>query len=237
MPHRVIGLLLCGGALLLSSPASASAVTVVTVRVEGASRTLVERSTVTLGGSPVVKDGNRAHSCAGSSAAGALEAATAGGWAGIWSDPLGYLVTAIRGEALGRSERLSLWVDHRRSRRSLCATTLTPGADVLLSVERCDRPDEATGGCRGARAPLAISSPRRVRRGRTVTVRVVSYGPTGRASAEPGASVFANGRRYGRADRRGRLRLRAAKAGLVRFSARKSGRVRSAIVITRITRR
>lgn len=236
MSRRVAGLL-CGGGLLLSLPAAASAAPAVTVRVEGVSRTLVERTAVTLGPAPVVKDGDPTHSCAGDTAAGALEAATAGGWTGIWSDPLGYLVTAIRGEALGRSERLSLWVDHRRSPASLCATRIGPGDDVLLFVARCAKPDEATGACRGARAPLGIAAPRRVRRGRTVTVRVVSYAPSGRASAQPAASVFANGRRYGRTDRYGRLRLRGTRAGLVRFSAAKAGKVRSAVVITRITRR
>src|SRR5919202_422633 len=79
------------------NPALAAAPTTVDVRVEGARATLVA-TTVRTTTTPVIKDGDPAHSCTGTSGAGALERATGGRWSGTWSDGLGYSVDAVRGE-------------------------------------------------------------------------------------------------------------------------------------------
>ena len=91
---------LAAGAVLfaLAVPAVAGAADPsVTVRVEGTADTLLARTTVPLGGAPVVREGN---SCPGSSAAAALERATGGGWSGTWNP--GYSdweLTQIEGES------------------------------------------------------------------------------------------------------------------------------------------
>src|SRR4051794_30513152 len=88
-------------ALASLTPASALAAgpADVTVRVEGTNDTLVARTAVHTTTTPVVKDGNPAHSCTGTSVAGALEIATAGNWSGTWFDGFGYSVEMIAGES------------------------------------------------------------------------------------------------------------------------------------------
>src|SRR5262245_13970912 len=79
MPRRTIGSI--AGALAVMSLAAplahAADPSVVDVRVESLTRTLVSRTVVTMRRA-VVKDGG--HSCSGTSAAGALERATGGDW-------------------------------------------------------------------------------------------------------------------------------------------------------------
>ena len=235
MPTRLIGLL-CGGALLLSVPAVATAATSVDIRVEGASRTLVSGRTVSLTSAPVVKDGNPEHACPGASAAGALQRAT-NDWKATWYEsPRGYLVDAIRGEDPPGTQFFAFWVNRKPAALGVCDVMLKDGDEVLFFPDRCDTFDPATQACADARLPLGIRVPASARRGRTITVSVVRYSTAGRAIAERAASVYANGRRVGRTDGAGRLRVRAAKVGRVSFYARKAGRVKSELDVTRIVR-
>src|ERR1700682_5980936 len=70
--------------LAQATPARAAGPAAVTVRVEGLTETKLASTQVTTTTTPVVKDGNPAHSCPGTSAAGALQLATAGNWSGTW---------------------------------------------------------------------------------------------------------------------------------------------------------
>jgi len=134
MPRKTIGSLV--GALavasLLAPVAHAGSPATVSVRAEAPGRTLVD-ATITTTRAAVVKDGDAAHRCTGSSAAGALEQATAGSWDGTWVDGLGYAVDAIddvRAPA-DLSAHWTLWVNGRSSMTRLCDTELKPGDDVL----------------------------------------------------------------------------------------------------------
>src|SRR5579864_5002734 len=70
----------------------------VTVRIEGASKTLLPPTAVTLDSGTVDNDGVATDTCSGLSAAGALELASHGVWSGSFSTSLGgYLVTSIDG--------------------------------------------------------------------------------------------------------------------------------------------
>lgn len=236
MTNRSISLL-CAGALLASLPSAASAATKVDVRVEGAKKTLVAGRAVTLGTAPVVKDGDPAHACRATSAAGALETATAGDWKATWSDGLGYFASAIRGEAPQGSDFFSLWVNHRLSSTGLCDTALKAGDHVLLFVDKCAKFDAATQACADALAPLGISVASKVRKGRNLVVRVVAYGPDGKKTPQKGAAVYANGSRVkGVTDARGVFRVTATRTGKVSFYATRAGRVRSEVAVTRVTK-
>ena len=85
--------------ILLASLAlvSSSAVASMTVRIEGVTSTLVPRTTVTAGGADVAKPGG---TCPGTTAAGALERATSGDWAGTWYDGLGFTMDRIKTQTL-----------------------------------------------------------------------------------------------------------------------------------------
>lgn len=213
---------------MLSVPAGASAATSsVTVRVEGQSRTLVPQVAVKTTGSPVVKDGNAAHSCPGSSAAGALERATAGRWSGIWFAGLGYEVTTIRGELhSGSKDYWTLWVNNRPSSTGVCQTALHRGDRILFFVA----PDK------GQLFPLGIRAPRRVRVGHVATITVVRYDLKGHAKAVAGALVRRYGKVVGRTDRHGHLRLHFRRRGLQRLDAIRHGYVRTAAVNVLVVR-
>src|SRR5436305_2370075 len=80
-------LVACLTACLLAGAAPALAGTpgAVTLRVEGLAETKLPATAVTTTPAPVVKDGNPAHACSGTSALGALQLGTAGGWEGPWN--------------------------------------------------------------------------------------------------------------------------------------------------------
>jgi len=113
-------------ALAAGSPAR------VNVRAEAPGKTLVDRTLTTERGT-IVKDGNSAHSCTGTSIAGALDEATAGDWDATWFDGLGYAVDAIMGVRAPAdfSAYWALWVNGRTSMTGVCDTELHNGDDVL----------------------------------------------------------------------------------------------------------
>lgn len=134
MSRRIIGSVVgaLAAASLLAPVAHAGSPAKVSVRAEAPGRTLVD-ATITTTRTAVVKDRNAAHSCTGTSAAGALEQASAGNWDGSWFDGLGYAVDAIDGVRAPAdfSAYWTLWVNGRSSLTGLCDTELKNGDDVL----------------------------------------------------------------------------------------------------------
>ncbi len=134
MPRRIIGSVVgaLAAASLLAPVAHAGSPAKVSVRAEAPGRTLVDATLVTTRAA-VVKDRNAAHSCTGTSAAGALEQATAGNWTASWFDGLGYAVDSIDGVRAPAdfSAYWTLWVNGRSSATGLCDTQLKAGDDVL----------------------------------------------------------------------------------------------------------
>ena len=194
MVSRLLAVLV-GGALLgaLAGPASATGPADVTVRVEGAAATLVPRTAVRTDTTPINKDGNPAHTCSGTGAAGALEKATGGDWSGPWFDGLGYSVQRIKGEAhiFPAPDYFALWINYRAASEGVCGTTteLQQGDEVLFFVDRCVA-DPVTFLCTNAPVlPLGLSAPRSATPGAPFTVTVVEYAPDGKASVIEGAVV------------------------------------------------
>jgi hypothetical protein len=134
MPRRIIGSVVgaLAAASLLAPVAHAGSPAKVSVRAEAPGRTLVD-ATIRTTRTAVVKDGNAAHRCTGTSAAGALEQATAGSWDGSWFDGLGYAVDSIDSVRAPAdfSAYWALWVNGRSSMTGLCDTELKAGDDVL----------------------------------------------------------------------------------------------------------
>jgi hypothetical protein len=176
-------------AALAAAPAS------VTVRVEGVSQTLIPPTTLTTTTSPVVKDGNPADSCTGTSAAGALDLATSGNWNGAWfGGGLGYAVETVAGESHlfepGAPTNFfwSVWIDNAPSSLGLCGAELSNGDSVLLFPE-CFSEVEA---CPAPPNPLGISAPAAAEPGSPITVTVTSHAnATGAPSPAVGAAVTA----------------------------------------------
>lgn len=185
MPRRTIGVI--AGALVAASLAAplahAGSPAKVTVRVESPASTLVDRA-VTTRRAPVVKDDDPAHSCTGTSAAGALELATGGDWEASWFDGLGYAVDAIAGVSAPAdfSAFWTLWVNGRASTTGLCDTELQAG-DEVLEFLCTSTPDFSS--CENL--PLALRAVRAS--GAAVTVEVVRLDGDGTSTPAEGATV------------------------------------------------
>jgi hypothetical protein len=173
---------------LVAPVAHAGSPAKVSVRAEAPGRTLVD-TTLTTTRRAVVKDGVAAHSCSGTSAAGALEQATAGDWAATWFDGLGYAVDAIGGVRAPAdfSAYWTLWLDGRPATTGVCDTELQNGDDVLEFL--CtSTPDFSS--C--TNLPLALEA-LRVHLGK-VTLKVVRLEGDGTSEPVVGATIRGGGK-------------------------------------------
>jgi hypothetical protein len=168
MRRRSIGL--AAAVLALAAvpavPAVAAGPASVTVRVEGDADTLVARTALTTTTAPVNKDGTAGHDCTGTSAAGALEQASAGNWSGAYSAGLGYSVGAVKGEthAFGSGAFWGFFLNDQLASNGICGIELQAGDSVLLA------PIAETGSSFGV---LSLSSvPATARPGEPFTVKV-----------------------------------------------------------------
>jgi hypothetical protein len=220
-------------AVLLAAPAAALAGPAnVHVRAEGTSATVLPRTAVTTTTDRVVKDGNAAHYCEGTTAAGALERATAGDWAGTWFDGLRYAVDSVRGVSGDpASQYWTFWLNYKYSDVGICGAELQTGDDVLLFI------DCFGAGCTSPK-PLRLSRvPATAAPGGTAGVLVETFAVTGsvtQAVPAPGATVSVGGRQFTTgAD--GIAQITFAGSGPVDLQATKADHVRSATEHTCVT--
>jgi hypothetical protein len=213
---------------LLSLSGAALAVPV-TVRVEGTTETLVAPTVVTTTSSPVVKDDNSAHSCLGTSAAGALELATSGNWGGTWFSGLGYSAETIAGESHLFEEGAaanyfwSFWLDNKAASTGICETELSSGDSILFFPECFSE----TNACPPSPNPLGIVAPGVAEAGSPITVAVTSYAnATGVASPAAGATVT-GGNVSATTDANGHATLTLANPGTIALKVSAPGSVRT----------
>ncbi len=176
----------CFALSVLTSAAVAAEPATVTVRVEGAAGTVLPPTQVTTTAAPVVKEG---HSCAGSSAAGALELATSGNWSGSWFEPGGFFVETIEGDSYAGSPSgyWSFWLNNKPASTGICEAELQTGASILFFPE-------CFGECPTPPNPLGIESPAVAEVGKPVTVTVTSYANSnGAPSPANGATIAYDG--------------------------------------------
>jgi hypothetical protein len=175
--------------LVFASSAIAAGPATVTVRVEGATETLVPPTQLTTTTAPVVKDGEPTHSCTGTSAAGALQLATGGNWSGKWFSGLGYSVETIAGQSYPFTQPYywNFWLDNKPSTAGICEVELNPGDSVLFYPECFS---ETSGVCPSPPNPLGIEAPATAEVGKPITIAVTSYASSsGTPSAAAGVTV------------------------------------------------
>jgi hypothetical protein len=170
------GVPLAAGLTLASTALASGSATRVTVRVEGATRTLLQTRTVTAPRSGwVTKDGTPRGVCPADSAAGALGVATHGRWAGSYYRSLGIDVTTILGKTLSYSKG-SYWeffVNDRSAAKGICDTRLRTGESLLFA----DVPARGR-----AELPVVVRAPKTVTAGRAFDVRAFVYTGEGNAT-------------------------------------------------------
>jgi hypothetical protein len=220
LPSSIAGAIACLtlAALALLTPSAAAGAPgppKVSVRVEGASNTLLPETVVQTTDATTL----RGHPCSGSSAAAALEIAIRGKWSGSFSQSLGdFFITTILGETPSGSNYWTLWVNARSSTTGACGTHLHKG-DRELWFD-CQSGPPPAFGC--TNDPLAIKAPARVRRGHRVSVLVTQLDSGGHGTPIGGATVNAQGI-SATSDASGNASFVPHKAGTFQLQAVKTG--------------
>jgi hypothetical protein len=154
--------LACAAALITAvdpagaANAQAGSAAAITVRVEGPSSTLLPASAVSLTSAKVSKNGVPADSCAGTSAAGALQAATHGDWNGTWSSSYkSYFLTSIEGVGFPASGAAywAFWVNDAPSAEGICGYAPKPGDSLLFFPDCYGKSCPPNAGVLGLKAP------------------------------------------------------------------------------------
>ena len=209
---------LLGAALSLAvAPVAANAATTVSVRIEGAKRTLLPVKRVQLPAGRVTKSGA---GCSADSAAGALDAATHDKWAGTFSQSLSdFFVTGILGESYASRTASSWWeilVNDVESQSGVCGTKLRRGDRVVFAAVPIS----------GVAYPLVLHGPASARVGQSVTVTVEDYVGV---HAKPAAGVVVTGHGVkSKSDRRGQVKIRITQTGTLTLQAGGKGYIRAA---------
>ncbi len=182
MPRRQIATLAATSILALltaSAPAIAGTPSTVSVRVEGATSTLLPLTTVTTNTTPTPPPGN----CPGTTAAGALQLATEGNW-----DHEEYIQTVL-GEThewtMTDPRYWAIWINDKYSEEGACTLQMHEGDRLLFLVDRATAPEYTP-----TVLPLELSgAPTEITQGESATVTVNKYSTTGASSAANGVSV------------------------------------------------
>jgi hypothetical protein len=166
---------LAAGLSLASTALAAGGAPAVTVRVEGATKTLLQTRTVSAPTSgSITKGGTPSGTCPADSAAGALNLATRGRWGGSYYKGLGVDVSTILGTTLSFSKG-SYWgfyVNDRLAPKGICDTKLVRGESLLFA------PVPAKGA---APKPIVVRAPKTAVVGTPFNVKAFVY--TGKGSA------------------------------------------------------
>ncbi len=182
MQRRQIAILAAASLLALlttSAPAVAGTPATVSVRVEGATSTLLPQTTVTTTTTATPPPGN----CPGTTAAGALQLATEGNW-----DHEEYVRT-ILGEThewtMGDPRYWAIWINDKFAEEGACTLQLKEGDRLLFLVDKATAPEYSP-----TVLPLELSgAPAEITQGESATVTVNKYSAAGAASAASGVSV------------------------------------------------
>ncbi|HLI31856.1 MAG TPA: DUF4430 domain-containing protein [Solirubrobacteraceae bacterium] len=211
-----LALLLPSGALAHKAKPPAKGGVKVFIRVEGAKRTLLAETAISVKSESVDPAGKPEDACTGVTAAAALQQATHGRWQGKYYSGLGYSVEAIDGEAFSFESPYywSFWIDSKPATVGICSAKLHAG-EHLLFFPQCSK-EAATQCPQGLFDPpvLELRGPKRARVGQTITLHVLSLeNAKGAPSAAKGASIAGLGKA-----------LTVGASGTVRVHLRRAGR-------------
>jgi hypothetical protein len=194
----------------------------VSVRIEGAAKTLQAARTVQTKSGFITKFGAPAGVCPAASAAGALNAATNGSWkAKFYSSFNDYLISSILGETPKvKTGYWGIWVNNRYSTKGACEIKLKPADQILFAVDSVKKHEH----------PLGITAPATATAGKPFTVKAVSYSDRGKA--RPQAGVSFNGMK-GKTDKQGKLTVTvlSSKKAPVTFTGSENGYIRASATV------
>ncbi len=199
----------------------------VTIRIEGAKRTLLATKTVQVPTSgSVTKDGAPSGACPADSAAGVLNAATKGSWSGSWEGASysDYFVTQILGDTeSGSKSFFEFLVNDIPAATGPCEVKLKAGDQLLFGAIPL----------RGKGYPLLIKAPKSAHKGASLKVTVDYFNGKGKAAALAGATVSGVGVKA-TTNAKGIATLEPKHTGKLTLGASKTGDIRAATVVVRV---
>jgi hypothetical protein len=213
------------GALTLGAVATAVAATAapkVTIRIEGAKRTLLATTTVREPASgSITQDGAPSGKCPADSAAGVLNAATKGSWSGSWESKYNdYLVTKILGDTeSGSKSYFEILVNNVPAITGPCEIKLKAGDQLLFGAVPLS----------GKGYPLVISAPKTATKGSSLKVKVDDVNGKGKSVPLVGATISGGGA-TATTNAKGIATLKPQHSGKLTLSASKTGFIRAATV-------
>jgi hypothetical protein len=211
------------GAVVISMVSSALAVPSgprVTIRIEGAKRTLLAPTQVRAPAAGwITKDGAPKGKCPADSAAGALNVATGGRWSGSWSSMYNeYLITKILGQTeSGARAYWEIFVNNVPASTGACEIKLHRGERLLFGAMPLTGTNDA----------LVLKAPRTTTAGASLKVTVDYVNSKGMAVPLAGASVTGGGA-TATTNVKGTATLRPKRVGKLTLRAHKRGYVRAA---------
>jgi hypothetical protein len=231
-----------GSSAALAAPGAGKAKgnggTLVSVRVEGSTKTLLPETAVLVKAASIDKDGKSADVCEGVTAAAALQDATKGNWtAGTFSTGLGYPVAGIFGESypFTSSYYWSFWIDDKPATTGICGATLYAKAKLLF-FPQCSQ--ESASACpQGLFDPavLELKASLHVRVGHSLNLSVFSLANfTGKSTPASGAKVSGGGQ-SATTSAAGKAKLKFAKPGTYKVIATAAESVRDELTV-KVTR-
>jgi hypothetical protein len=211
--------------------AARAAAPTVTVRVEGATATLLPATTVHTRLGYVTSRGAPSGACRRTSALGALQTATHGGWSGRWSAGLrDYFITTILGDTEGgKRDYWELLVDNVAASTGACGVKLRSGEQLLFAAVSTRSPGY----------PLVVRVLSQPVARQPFAVQVAYYNAKGVSVPLAGATVTAAAVSAGRlrhpftsaeTDASGTAEVTVSRLGLIELGASRRGYVRAAEV-------
>lgn len=213
---------LCGatGAVVIA-PAAALAANgaKVTVRIEGANKTLLEPTTVRTHSGSITKGGAPKGACSETSAAGALDIATHDKWGAKYDKSLGLEITSIFGEKHTFSSPLfwEIFVNDKPAQSGACGLKLHNGDQLLY----------AAASTKGVEDLIALKAPKTatVDKAFKVTVQALNAKGAGKPLAHAKVSI---GHKSVTTNSRGIVSVKVGNAGKVVLHGTRQGYIRAA---------
>ena len=216
----VMAVAVSGGAQAGAAVRTASHGTVVTIRIEGAKKTLQLASVIKSDTGSITKYGAPKGKCPGRSAQGALDAATGGRWKGTWYSQYNeYLITSILGEKPSGHNFWEIFLGHTAATKGACDLPLRSGEQLLFADTS------------GKEQPSALTAPSSATAGTAFSVKLVGYSSKGDARPLSGVRITGNGITGTKTNSRGVAKVTAQSAGKPVLKAAPTGYIRSEAVV------
>jgi hypothetical protein len=192
----------------------------VTVRVEGAKKTLLLPAVVHVHRGWITKYGAPKGKCPARSAQGALNVATHGHWKGKWYSSFNeYFINTILGEKPTGTDYWTVFVNNKTSKVGACDIKLRRGQTLLFAVTN------------GGEFPSRLATPQTGVKGQPFKVKVLGYTSSGKSAPLAGVRVTGNGITPVKTNSQGVATVRDNHAGALVLRASPGGYIRTEAIV------